>query len=51
MSEDDHQASIFYRDDQEDEIEDLSDLSVNFDNLILPETKALGPLKVNDTKH
>ena len=50
MSNDERQASIFYR-DQEDDIEDLSDLSVNFDNLILPETKAFGQLKVNDTKH
>ena len=51
MSDDDCQASIFYRDGQEDDIDDLSDLSVNFDNLILPETKAFGPLKSNDKKH
>ena len=50
MSNDERQASIFYR-DQEDDIEDLSDLSVNFDNLVLPETKAFGPLKINDKKH
>ena len=51
ISDDCLQASVFYRNNQEDDIDALSDLSVNFDDLILPETKAFSPLKTDDKNH